>query len=342
MFLKNEWEQVILAQDLRAEPAYLTCLRTGRGRPLTKAQRSQVWQVAQQVTTELAAAGQSTHFQLANEATRLLRQPGAPRYRHILVDEAQDLHPAQWRLLRAAVDPGPDDLFIAADPHQRIYGNRVALAGLRITVRGRSRRLSLNYRTTQEILAWALPLLGADPVTGLDGEADSLLGYHSPMHGPRPRAWQAASRTEEFGLLAERVRSWLSAGLEPHAIGVTARSAALIREAREALEAAGIATASLSGRSHVPAVRTGTMHAMKGLEFQAVAVIGVEQGLVPEPDAVTPETEDPLAYAQDLQRERCVLFVACTRARDHLHVSGTGEPSPFLPPGAVEPVPPCP
>ena len=106
------------------------------------------------------------------------------------MDEAQDLHPAQWRLLRAAVDPGPDDLFIAADPHQRIYGNRVALASLRISVRGRSRRLSLNYRTTQEILAWALPLLGT----------------------------------------------------------------------------AGIATASLSGRSHVPAVRTGTMHAMKGLE----------------------------------------------------------------------------
>jgi superfamily I DNA/RNA helicase len=162
------------------------------------------------------------------------------------------------------------------------------------------------------------------------------------MHGPRPQAWQAASRTGEFGLLAERVRSWLSAGLEPHAIGVTARSSALVREAREALEAAGIATASLSGRSHVPAVRTGTMHAMKGLEFQAVAVIGVEQGLVPEPGAVAPETEDPFAYAQDLQRERCVLFVACTRARDHLHVSGTGEPSPFLPPGAVEPVPPCP
>jgi hypothetical protein len=159
------------------------------------------------------------------------------------------------------------------------------------------------------------------------------------MHGPRPQAWQAASRTGEFGLLAERIGSWLSAGLEPHAIGVTARSAALVREAREALEAAGIATASLSGRSHVPAVRTGTMHAMKGLEFQAVAVIGVEQGLVPQPGAVTPETEDPLAYAQDLQRERCVLFVACTRARDHLHVSGTGEPSPFLPPGAVEPAP---
>ena len=340
-FLKNEWEQVILAQDLHTEQAYLTCLRTGRGRPLAKAQRSQVWHVAQRVTAELAAARQSTHFQLANEATQLLRQAGAPRYRHILVDEAQDLHPAQWRLLRAAVEPGPDDLFIAADPHQRIYDNRVSLTSLRISVRGRSHRLSLNYRTTQEILAWAMPLLGAEPVTGLDGEVDSLLGYRSPMHGPRPQAWKAASRAEEFGLLAERVRSWVSAGIEPHAIGVAARSAALVREAREALTAAGIATTSLSGRSSTPAVRAGTMHAMKGLEFQAVAVIGVEQGLVPEPGAVTPETEDALAHAQDLQRERCVLFVACTRARDHLYVSGTGEPSSFLPPGAVDLPPPA-
>ena len=187
-FLKNEWEQVILAQDLHTEQAYLTCLRTGRGRPLTKAQRSHVWQAAQRVTAELAAVHQATHLQLANEATHLLRQAGVPLYRHILVDEAQDLHPTQWRLLRAAVAPGPDDLFIAADPHQRIYDNKVSLASLRISVRGRSRKLSLNYRTTQEILSWAVPLLGTDPVTGLDGEVDSLLGYRSPMHGRSPQA----------------------------------------------------------------------------------------------------------------------------------------------------------
>ena len=135
-FLQHEWEQVILAQDLLTEQAYLTCLRTGRGRPLTKAQRSQVWQAAQQVTTDLAAARQSTHLQLANEATHLLRQAGIYRYQHVIVDEAQDLHPAQWRLIRAAVAPGPDDLFIVADPHQRIYDNRVSLASLGIRCAG--------------------------------------------------------------------------------------------------------------------------------------------------------------------------------------------------------------
>ena len=330
-FGKNEWEQVILAQDLRTEQAYLACPRTGRGRPLTRAQRSQVWQAAQRVTAELAVARESTHLQLANEATHLLRQAGEPSYRHILVDEAQDLHLAQWRLLRAAVAPGPDDLFIAADPHQRIYDSRVSLASLQISVRGRSRRLSLSYRTTQEILAWAVPLLGADPVVGLDGEVDSLLGYRSPMRGQRPQLEVAATRAEEFAVLAERIRSWLSAGIEPRAIGVAARSASLVREAREALKADDIMTVPLRGRGDTQAVRVGTMHAMKGLEFQAVAVIGVEQGLVPEPAAITPESEDAVTHAQDLQRERCVLFAACTRARDHLFVSGTGALSTFLP-----------
>ena len=292
-----------------------------------------------QLHTVQRRVSQSSHLQLANEATHLLRHAGAPRYRHILVDEAQDLHPSQWRLLRAAVAPGPDDLFLAADPHQRIYNNRVSLASLGISVRGRSRRLSLNYRTTQEILAWAVPLLGTDPVTGLDGEVDSLLGYRSPMHGQWPQLRVAATRDEEFALLGERIRSWLEIGIEPQAIGVTARSDSLVRGAREALKADGIMSVSLSGRGRTGAVRADTMHAMKGLEFQAVAVIGVEQGLVPDPAAVTPESEDPVAHAQDLQRERCVLFVACTRARDHLYVSGTGEPSVFLPPREADPPP---
>ena len=338
-FLKNEWEQVILAQDLHAEEAYLTCPRTGRERPLSKIQRSQVWQAVQRVTARLAATHESTHLQLANEATHLLQQAAMPRYRHILIDEAQDLHPSQWRLLRAAVEPGPDDLFIAADPHQRIYNNRVSLASLGISVRGRSRRLSLNYRTTQEILAWAVPVLGEDPVTGLDGEVDSLLGYRSPMHGPLPQLRMAATRGTEFAFLADRIRAWQAAGIEPQAIAVTARSASLVREAREVLKADGIMTVSLSGRGSTQFVRAGAMHSIKGLEFQAVAVIGVERGLVPEPAAVTPESEDPVEHAQDLQRERCVLFVACTRARDHLYVSGTREPSIFLPPCEADPPP---
>src|SRR5262249_57547387 len=130
--------------------------------------------------------GEGAHLKIANGARHLLREYRRARYGHVIVDEGQDLHPAQWRLLRAAVAPGPDDLFIAADPYQRIYDNRVSLASLGISVRGRSRRLTVNYRTTSEILSWAVPLLGTTPVTGLDDQAASLLGYRSPIPGPKP------------------------------------------------------------------------------------------------------------------------------------------------------------
>ena len=328
--LNREWEQVILAQDLRAEQDYLTCSRAGQGTPLGKTQRRQVWRFVQQVESQLSALGRSTFLQLANEAARFLRDSGEPPYRHVIIDEAQDLHPAQWRLLRAAVRPGPDDMFIVGDAHQRIYDNHVSLAKVGVNVRGRSRRLTVNYRTTQEILALAVPTLGKAPVTGLDDEADSLTGYHSPLHGRRPEVHAAGSREAELAALAARVRGWIGEGIEPHAIGIAARAGYLAEQAGAALKAAGIPVTSLTSKPAKNTVRVGTMHRMKGLEFQAVAVIGVADGVVPASAAITPTETDPLAYAQDLQRERCLLFVACTRARDHLYVSYSGSPSPFL------------
>ena len=108
------------------------------------------------------------------------------------------------------------------------------------------------------------------------------------------------------------------------------RSTDLASQARDALTAVGIPVGKTEAKSAASKVQAGTMHGMKGLEFQAVAVIGVEDGIVPAP-AVTAADVDQLAHDQDVLRERCVLFVACTRARDHLYVSYTGKPSPFLP-----------
>ena len=330
-FLNREWEQVILAQDLRTEEEYLTASRAGQGTPLGKAQRRQVWQVTQQVEAQLRALGGNTFTQLASEAAHLLRDGTVTLpYRHVIIDEAQDLHPAQWRLLRAAAPAGPDDMFIVGDVHQRIYDNHVSLARVGVNVRGRSKRLTVNYRTTQEILALAVPALGKAAVTGLDDETDTLTGYRSPLHGRRPEVVGAPTREAEMDALVARVRGWLDEGIEAHAIGIAARSGQIHRAASAALEAEGIKTLSLSAKSRANAVRVGTMHGMKGLEFQAVAVIGVADGIVPTPSAVTPEEDDPVAHAQDLQRERCLLFVACTRARDHLYLSYSGSPSPFL------------
>jgi hypothetical protein len=330
VFLEREWEQVILAQGLREPDAYLSARRHGRSTPLRPEQRLPVWEAVRQVTDQLRQHDQRTHLQVADEAARVLAERPTAPYRHVIVDEGQDLHPVQWRLLRAAVAPGADDLFVVADPHQRIYDNRVSLASLGIDIRGRSRKLKVNYRTTQEILTWSVRLLTGVTPDGLDDQPDQLAGYRSPVHGRRPVVRACPDRAAEYATLAEQVRAWLDAGVEPHAVGVAARTGRLAREARDALIAAGIPASSTTA-TKTSAVRVGTMHAMKGLEFRCMAAVAVEADTMPASSAVTPEDEDPVAHAHDLQRERCLLFVACTRARDFLHVSYVDNPSPFLP-----------
>jgi hypothetical protein len=329
VFLKLEWEQVILGQGIRDAAGYLAARRHGRSRPLARAQRTRVWEAIQQVTETLRQRGERTHLQIADEAAAILGARTSAPYRHVIIDEGQDLHPAQWRLLRAAVPAGPDDLFIVADPHQRIYDNRVSLASLGVQVRGRSRRLTINYRTTQEILTWSVHLLAGMAPEGLDDQTDSLEGYRSPVHGRRPVVRAAPDRAAELDNLAEQVRAWLADGVEPHSIGVAARSGYLGKDARTVLAAFGVPV-STTAATKTNAVRVGTMHAMKGLEFRCVAVIGVEDGVIPARSALTPAVEDPVAHEQDLQRERCLLFVACTRARDSLYLSYAGTPSPLL------------
>ena len=328
VFLEREWVQVILAQGLREPAQYLTARRHGRGKALRADQRLAVWEAIRHVTDTLRQLGQHTHLQLADEAARLLAERPVRPYRHVIVDEGQDLHPAQWRLLRNAVASGPDDLFIVADPHQRIYDNQVSLARLGVDVRGRRRRLTVNYRTTQDILSWSVRLLADVQPTGLDDEPDSLTGYRSPMRGQRPVLRAYPSREAEHAGLVERIRVWLDAGVEPHAIGVAARNNHLVRAARDSLTAAGVPATSTTAKKK--GVRVGTMHAMKGLEFRCLAVVGVDADTVPAKGAVTAESEDPVAHQHDLARERFLLFVACTRARDSLYVSYVGEPSPFL------------
>ncbi|MFP8885501.1 UvrD-helicase domain-containing protein [Streptomyces mangrovi] len=151
VFLDQEWRQVVLAQTLTAPEEYLKAPRTGRGSPLGPLKRLQVWRAIAAFEEQLRQAGERTFLQVCAEAARVAEELGGRPFRPVVVDEAQDLHPAQWRFLRSLSAPGPDDLFIAGDTRQRIYGNRVSLHSLGVPVMGRSHRLRINYRTTQEI-----------------------------------------------------------------------------------------------------------------------------------------------------------------------------------------------
>ncbi|MGW5095638.1 UvrD-helicase domain-containing protein [Streptomyces nodosus] len=333
-FLAQEYRHVILAQGIRSLAEYESADRRGRGSRLPAGERPLVWETAERFTAGLAEDGARTWLQTCAEAARLLEEKG-PQYRHVVVDEAQDLHPAQWRLLRMAAPARPDDLFIAGDPHQRIYGSKASLKSLGIKVTGRSVKLRKNYRSTQEILRWATALLIGRPIAQLEDENrnETLLGYRSALHGDGPALHAAETEEAELDALVAQVRAWREAGVGAAEIGVSARFNKTCAKAIAHLKDAGVPAASLrtadtTGGSE--AVRVGTMHSFKGLEFRCVAVIGANDGALPFPKAVTPPDVDPQQHETDMMSERCLLFVACTRARDSLYVSWSGEPSPFL------------
>uniref|UniRef100_A0AAU3I8F1 DNA 3'-5' helicase n=1 Tax=Streptomyces sp. NBC_01393 TaxID=2903851 RepID=A0AAU3I8F1_9ACTN len=335
-FLEAEWKQVVLAQDIRSRDDYLAASRAGRGRRLNRPERAQVWSLIESFEHRLDAAGEVGVTQLAAQAARIASgwNDETRPYRHIVVDEAQDLHAAHWKLLRALVPVGEDDLFIVGDAHQRIYDNRTTLSAHGINVRGgRSKRLTLNYRTTRQILGTSLSLLGDASFDDLDDATEDLGGYRSVLGGAKPEMIDYPSAAAELAGLTARIKEWLGEGLKEDEIVVTARTNKLVDTAVAALNDAKVKAVKVRPRQ-TPAIGSGvhvmTMHRIKGLEYRAVAIIGVSADHVPQPGAVIPVSEDRTQHDRDLQRERSLLFVAATRAREQLALTWAGPRSPFL------------
>lgn len=329
-FLLEEWRQVVLAQNVTDLDGYLVAPRRGRGKGLSKERKTAIWAVLDRFGRGLREDGRWSWLSLADEAARLVSEREQRPFRHVVVDEIQDLHPSQWRLLRAAVPIGPDDLFLTGDPHQRIYGNHVSLRHVGISVTGRSTRLRINYRTSAEILRWSMGVLGDIAIADLDDGLDSLNGYRSALHGAPPEIAAAGTAAEEAEDLALAIEQWREDGVALADIAVVGRTNQIARDVAHALRKHDLPTADLRDVD-ADGVRVGTMHGLKGLEFRCVAVAGVGHHNLPLPQAVVPAEEDPVRHALDVQQERCLLFVACTRARERLRVSWSGTRSELLP-----------
>lgn len=330
-FLLTEWEQVILARKLTTVADYATSPRPGRGTRLGRSSRKRVWAALEQLLSELERRNVATYPQLADQAADLLAGRRSKPFAHVIVDEAQDLHPAQWRLLRQAAAAGPNDIFIAGDAHQRIYDHRVSLLSLGIDTRGKSKRLKINYRTSQQILGWALGILTGQAVDDLDGDIEPEVGYRSALDGPVPTIQIFETPAEEAEFVAAQVEEWIEEGVAHSAIGITARRHQDLRATQKALDETGTRWTEIGTNSKQPGVQLGTMHSFKGLEFARLAVIAANDDNLPLPVAVTPAVEDQTQHDLDMLRERCLLYVACTRARDELVVTSSGSPSNLLP-----------
>ena len=337
-FLESEYELIVLPQRITTLRQYLRVRRPGRGVALARDKRAAVWKAIENYRDRSAALDVASFSeQLALAAAWLDAEAarGAPRpFRHVLVDEAQDLTPAHLQLLRALVDSGPDDLFLAEDSHQRIYGRKITLSHYGIHVRGRSRRLTRNYRTTRQNLDLAFGILDPGAYEDMEGRAEEHR-YVSPRSGPEPLLIHASDRDQEIKEAGALLDLWLEEDRDAGEQSAPETIAVLVRDRyqRDAV-VTGLAQQGIEVRPvDREAVGRGrpvvmTMHRAKGLEFRKVLLFDVSEDSIPR--SLRDQRYSEADRTDALLRERSLLYVAATRARDQLAISWSGRKSPLL------------
>jgi superfamily I DNA/RNA helicase len=331
-FLEAEYATVILPNLVTTREEYLKVRRPGRGVALNRSRRNAVWDTVEAYRAAAAADGTTDFEEKAAIASHLLIKRDGERFAdHVLVDEAQDLSPCRLMLLRALVAPGLNDLFLAEDSHQRIYGQRMVLSRYGINIVGRSRRLMLNYRTTEQNLRYALSMLSGSDYTDLEDEPETGQGYRSARRGPQPVVKAVGSLTEEYDLVAEIVQNWIDGNTAPETIGLLVPTRKEAESLPRALGDRGVTAAFVDRDSSGPPAtpQVMTMHRAKGMEFAKVILFGVGAKNLPRRYQIDSLPEGD--HAEALQRERSLLYVAATRARDELVIIHSGEPSELLP-----------
>jgi hypothetical protein len=325
-FLRTEWEQVVDAWQLETWEGYRDVARLGRKTRLMEKQRQVLWSIFERVRAGLKARGQITQSDLFSQLAAKLRGNAHPPFEFTVVDEAQDISVAQLRFLAAAGSA----LFFAGDLGQRILQQPFSWKALGVDVRGRSSTLRINYRTSHQIRMQADRLLGPE-LSDVDGNTENRKGTVSTFNGPSPEVRVVETSAKEI----KAVSDWLAArsreGIVPHEIGVFVRSAAELTRARAAVEAAKIpfkvlddSVETTSGRASI-----STMHLAKGLEFRTVVVMACDDEVIPLQQRIETVADDG-DLEEVYSTERHLLYVACTRARDHLLVTGVNPASEFL------------
>jgi hypothetical protein len=297
-----EWKDVVQFYGVSSRGEYLKVSRAGTRKKLTRTERAVIWVGLAAYRAELERRGLVDWPDVIRRVRKHLEDTGESPYRAVVVDEAQDIDAEQWRLLRALAPREDNSLFITGDAHQRIYGKPVALSQFGIHIRGRSRRLKINYRTTEQVLRYATALISSADIDDLDGGGDTTAGYMSLYAGPEPDVRSLASESERDAFIAQRVRELLDGGAVADEIAVVTRRKKRVQALSEVLSGAGIDNAVLDAKSDGPGVRVATMHRVKGLDFTHV--------IMERPAEI--DASDP--------RNLSLLYVAATRPRKTLTV----------------------
>ncbi|MHC2581231.1 superfamily I DNA/RNA helicase [Bradyrhizobium diazoefficiens] len=339
-FLKDEWRQVVQANGLSELAQYLRVQRTGRGTPLDRKTKERVWAIFAAYRARLDQESLSEPEDAYRAAREILMaKPALLPYRAVVVDEAQDIGAEAFKLI-AAIAPkvddakvAPDSLFIVGDAHQRIYGRKASMTKCGIDVRGRSKKLKVCYRTSDEIRRWAVAVMAGVTVDDLDEASDDLRGYRSLFHGPLPEFVPAKTTAGEMNALADWIENCKDEGIDESDICVLSRTNPALKDVGEALKQKGYKTVQVvpgeADNRAKSGIRLSTMHRSKGLEFSAVAMVRVNEDVVP-PKSILSSAPDAAIRRSLIANEKSLIHVSATRAKRRLFVSSSGQPSELI------------
>ena len=327
-FYIDEWIKVVQAQEAYTKEKYIKASRIGRGLRLDRIKRMKVWGVFEEYMNLMDEKKlRDSEFAMYECRIILEKQFSAGRYESIIVDEGQDLSPSAFRLIRAlAGEAHKNDIFIVGDAHQRIYRNKAILSKCGINVRGRARKLRINYRTTEEIRKYAFGLLKGVSFDDMDEEYDDGDNCQSLIHGEKPVIQKFNTPEDEMEFIAKEIKDLEAAGVPRKDICLVARTHKLINGYKDGLRNNGIdvfeiTTNKVDDRSR-DEVRIATMHRVKGLEFNYIFAAGVNNKALP--NGVRSDFSDDVSLEEFETEEKCLLYVALTRARAGAYVTCYG------------------
>ena len=333
-FYEEEWNRVVISQEALSLEKYVKATRNGRGTRLDRKKRMLAWKVFE-VYQNLMKENQIRDINTAMyESRKLLETEGNhPKYAAVIVDEGQDFSDNAFRLLRAlAGEEHANDIFIVGDAHQRIYRNRPTLSKCGINVRGRSSILKINYRTTEEIRRYAFALLNGISFDDLDDGVDLGDRCQSLTHGEKPEIREFKDANAELSFLIEEIGKLQKNGIALSDICVVARTKKLVDDYIAQFTRAGIRSYAIKRNKtddrNYDGLRVATMHRVKGLEFQYVFVAAVNSRVIPLPSAIN--KTDAVSEAETTASEKCLLYVALTRAQKGAYITSYGKKSEFL------------
>lgn len=336
-FLYSEYIDVIIYNNNKDLKSYLLQARTGRTKPISRKQRVEIWKLKEQYETLKQERKKVDRLELFNMAANYLKCNDIHPYEHVIADEFQDFSNPELRFLRQLVAEGRNDLFLTGDPYQRIYsGRKINFTAAGINIRGKkSKKLKVNYRTTEEIKRMAVAVVKGEKYDDMDGGEENNKGYISLVHGEKPSYHVFASSKEEVEYVLQAITESENNGINLNDICIAARTKALYKDVVDSLHHQDIKYHELKSGSSTgdkDGISLCTFHSLKGLEFRIVILVGVTERSMPSKET----SGKPFSMMDAPERKeylmgiRSLLYVAITRARQMVFISGWGEATGLL------------